>query len=545
MSAVRRLLVVLAAAVVIAAGAPVAGQVPAGDVEVIIAIDTSASMRPAIEDAKAAANAFIASMPPAVRIGVETFADQVTVLATPTTDRALLGRQIASITAGGDTALYDAVVGASGNFTPAATHKVLVLLSDGKDEGSAATLDDARAASAGLQVEAISLQTPATDLASLMALGQVTPADDPSAVAAAFARVSGLIVEVIEPAPTTATTTPTTTTTTTAPPAVPEPAAAPLPPVRATDSSPSPVWLWLGGAGVFAGLLLLGLTLIPHRMVSRARLGIDAPRGASGMGVRTMSAIDEALVRTGTRADLGSTLALAGIAMRPAEFVGTVGLAAFLVGLVGLWLGGPVLGLAVAMVVGIGARAVVIRRRDQRRAAFADQLPEVLQLVTTSLRSGYGITQALESVAEDAEEPARSEFANVLAETRLGRDMSESLYALADRMDSKDLEWVVAAIDINRDAGGNLSEVLQKVSTTIRERGRIARQVRTLTAEGRLSARILTALPFLMLLWQWRVNPANFSLLTSGVGLVALAVAGLLLVLGTWWVRHIVNSVAL
>ncbi len=90
----------------------------------------------------------------------------------------------------------------------------------------------------------------------------------------------------------------------------------------------------------------------------------------------------------------------------------------------------------------------------------------------------------------------------------------------------------VGAIDINRETGGNLSEVLDAVSATIRERGRIARQVRTLTAEGRLSARILIAMPLLMLGWQWRVNPDNFELLTYGTGLAALVVAGILMVIG-------------
>ena len=117
------------------------------------------------------------------------------------------------------------------------------------------------------------------------------------------------------------------------------------------------------------------------------------------------------------------------------------------------------------------------RTKAKRQAAFADQLPDVLQLVTTALRSGYGLTQALDSVAEEAEEPARSEFAHVLVESRLGRDLSEAMRALAQRMESEDLEWVVAAIDINRDTGGNLSEILNTVSATIRERQRMARQV--------------------------------------------------------------------
>ena len=531
-------------------------QVSAEDVEVILTIDTSESMQPAIENAKAAANDFIAAMPTDVRIGVETFADSVSVLTPPTTDRGLLSLQIALITTGGDTALYDGVVGASQRFSPNAAHKVLVVLSDGKDEGSAATLDDARLAAANLHVEAISLATALSDVESLTALGFVTPADDATGVSAAFDRVADLVVEAIEAPPATTAPPPTTAapTTTTAPnttgvavagtqPAAPTAAASPV--FESNDPGPSTVWLWVGAVGVFVGLFLLGALLFPRVRVSKARLGIDKPRTASTMGVKTMSAVDEALERYGKRADLGEALAMANIAMQPAEFAATVAVVAVVAGSVSLFVVGPIVGLIVTVLVCVGTAAYVRRARDRRRAAFADQLPDVLQLVTTALRSGYGITQALESVAEEAEEPARSEFANVLAESRLGHDLSESLHSLAERMDSKDLEWVVSAIDINRDTGGNLSEILQKVSMTIRERARIGRQVRTLTAEGRLSARILLFMPFAMLLWQWRVNPDNFARLTEGVGLALLAVAGILLVLGSLWVRRIVNSVAL
>jgi tight adherence protein B len=127
----------------------------------------------------------------------------------------------------------------------------------------------------------------------------------------------------------------------------------------------------------------------------------------------------------------------------------------------------------------------------------------------------------------------------------MGRDLSDAMHALADRMDSKDLEWVVSAIDINRETGGNLSEILNTVAVTIRERQRMSRHVRTLTAEGRLSARILTVLPLAMMLWQRLVNPESFALLTHGVGLVALVAAGVLVMLGSIWVRRIVTSIAL
>src|SRR3954454_18642620 len=157
----------------------------------MLAIDTSDSMRHAIADAKEAASALVTSMPASMRIGVETFGDDVTVLTPPTTDRALLAAQIDSIVTVGNTALYDAVVAGSAQFSPAATQRVLVLVSDGRDDGSAATLEQAVAAVAGEHVEAISLTTPQTDLASLSALGAVTPADDAAGVSAAFWRGAG------------------------------------------------------------------------------------------------------------------------------------------------------------------------------------------------------------------------------------------------------------------------------------------------------------------------------------------------------------------
>ena len=528
--------------------APARAQEPTDSLEVILAIDASGSMRPAIEAAKIAASEFVAAMPPDVRVGLETFADQVTVLAPPTTDRALLAAQIGSIFPDGDTALYDVVVGAGAHFTPTVKHKVLVVLSDGKDEGSSATLDDAIAAAQEISVETISLTTAETDLASLTALGPVTSADDPAAMSSAFARVASLLVEVIETVPSSivpTTTVPVPDTTIATVVAPPVTTAVVLTAPEASTSSTSSAWLIVGAIGLFAGLFLLTLLLFPRERVSKARLGVDKPRSMSDIGTRSVSAIEEALDRYGKRTDLGNALAVADISMKPAEFVAMVAVVAVVAGLVGLVLAGPIVGALVAIAVCVAVRFYVRRTEAKRQAAFADQLPEVLQLVTTALRSGFSLTQSLESVAEDAEEPARSEFAHVLAEVRLGRDLSDSMTALARRMGNKDLEWVVSAIDINRDTGGNLSEILDRVSATIRERGRIARQVRTLTAEGRLSARILIALPFLMLAWQWRSNPDGFELLTHGAGLLALVIAGILMTIGAVWVHRIVNSVAL
>ena len=499
-------------------------QATAENFEVMLVVDTSGSMRgEAIEQTKAAAVGFINQMPPNVRIGLVSFGGTVSAPTVPTTDRALLSQQISALVADGNTLLYDGVMAAVNAYTPAATNKALVVLSDGKDSGSANTLQAAVAAVQGHHVETISLRTSETDLAALQALGMVTAADDPGALSAAFARVADQLTKAAAAAA------PSTTTYT-----------RPAPSAEALDPSELS-FPWVPALAVFGSLVVLVLLVWPRQRVSRARLGIQQPKRMSEMGQRTISLFEE-MARKG---DLADNLTVADIGIKPGEFVALVAVIAAVVGLVGLLLGGLLLAVISAAVVCLGAQLYVQRKKAKRRRAFAAQVPEVLHLITTSLRSGYGFTQALDSVAEEADEPARSEFAHVLTEARLGRDLSESLRAVAVRMDNVDLEWVIGAIDINRDTGGNLSETLAQVSTTVRDRERMQRQVRTLTAEGRLSARILMALPVVMGLWQWRTNPDAFALLFRGFGLFALICGAVLMLIGAFWMRRIVNNIAL
>ena len=539
------------------AGAAHAVDVPAQTVtaenfEVMLAVDVSGSMRgQAIAETKTAAVNFLAHMPPDVRIGLVTFGDSVSTPIPPTTDRAVLTQQINALVANSThTLLYDGVITAVNSFTPAATNKAVVILSDGRDTGSGNQLAQAVASVQGDHVEAISLTTAETDLPALQALGTVTPADDPTALSAAFARVGDLLTKIVVPttiAPTTAA--PTTAAPTTAPPTTvaPPPTTAyvrPAPSVGALAPTHT-TFPWWGAAAAFLGLAALFAFLWPRQRVSKARLGLAKPHSVSEMGLRTASAVDEFLERHGKRSELATSLAVADINVPAGQFVALVLAIAFVVGLVGLVMAGPFLALALAVAVCVGTRSYVRFKRNRRRQAFADQLPDVLQLLTTALRSGYSINQALDSVAEEAEEPARGEFAHVLVEARLGRDLADSLRAVAGRMQNVDLDWVVSAIDINRDTGGNLSEILGTVSETVRERQKMARQVNTLTAEGRVSARILTGLPVVMALWQWRLNPEAFSLLFEGFGLVLLLTGAFLLLIGWLWIRKIVNGVAL
>ena len=182
---------------------------------------------------------------------------------------------------------------------------------------------------------------------------------------------------------------------------------------------------------------------------------------------------------------------------------------------------------------------LMIRRR---RAAFAEQLPDLLQLTASSLKSGFSLLQALDAVVREGAQPAAAEFSRALAEARLGGDLEDCVEMIANRMDSADLRWTVMAIRIQRGIGGNLAEVLTTIAGTIRERGFLRRQVRALSAEGRLSAYILVALPVLVGGWLFIADRTYMRpLYTTHVGLLMLGVAIALVVVGSLWMRKMIR----
>jgi tight adherence protein B len=163
-------------------------------------------------------------------------------------------------------------------------------------------------------------------------------------------------------------------------------------------------------------------------------------------------------------------------------------------------------------------------------------------LVSTSLRSGFGLPQALDSISRDSAEPIAKEFSRALAETRIGTDIADALERLANRMGSKAMSMAVMAIRIQREVGGNLAETLETTAKTLRERESLFRQVRALSAEGRLSAYILIALPIGLFLYMMWVNYEYISLLwTTGLGLVMLIGGIVSLIIGVFWMRRVVR----
>jgi tight adherence protein B len=521
-----------------------------------------------------------------VRIGLVGFGPTLNVLP-PSTDRAALTKRLAELRAIGDTALFDAVSAASAAFDSDASDRAIVLLSDGGNSAGTTTLDQALASLGATRLEVIELVTIESNRAILEQLavaghGSVTSAGAPSALADVYRRVAASLVNryrvryhsaasgeveltarVLTGGRTaegsTSFTTPVLVTPSTqaATTAAPEPSSAlpiqppSLPPATTVALAVAParrlglsprVWLAFGAGCFFLSLLLVALLAVPQpgSRASRRRLGIESLTTTATLTQahqRASGAIDDALSRNGRATWLARALDIGGINLRPGEFVVMTGTAMMVAILVGFVVGGPAIALAFGALVVMAAVAVVDVRGKRRRAQFADDLGATLQLLSSSLRSGYALRQALAAVADEAEEPTRGELGRALVETRLGRPQIDALRAVSERMGCADFEWVVSAIEINRDIGGNLAELLDNVSETVRERQQLFRKVRALSAEGRMSTYIMTGLPVALAAAIRLRNPHYLDPLKSGLGLVAVAVSGSLVVIGWFWMR--------
>jgi tight adherence protein B len=565
--------------------------------EVVLLLDTSGSMNEnnAIGSAKSAAASFLAELPPEVPVGVVAFADTPSLVSPLTTDRNALSGSIDRLRATGRTSLYDGIVFANSLFSGSTEDRQFVLLSDGGDTASAATLEEAIAITTEVRTNAIEIVTSESNSDALASLaeagnGRLTSITDPAALGALYQEIARSLVDryrvsftsqasgsadytltvntVFGPVsasrsvdlPEALTTT--TAATATVPPST---AAAPdgtapasatsavAPPLSGqTDSDDSqntstiPLVIGAAAVGIALTILLLVLLTGDRRGVGRRQLGIDRLRKERGrstsVGERISVLAEGAVDRSGRRTGLANALDVADIAMRPGEFVVVALSCAVTVGAVFWWLGGPLLGILGIPLTILGVRSYVSRRASRRRAAFEQQLPDVLQLITNALRSGFALPQALDAVAQQAAEPARSEFERVNFESRVGLDLGDSLQSLSVRMQSETFGWVVSALEINREVGGELAKVLAGLASTVRERQALDRQIRTLTAEGRLSSYVLLALPFLVGFAALLISPEYFEPMRESPGPQILIACGVLLAVGWVWMRAMIRT---
>lgn len=252
---------------------------------------------------------------------------------------------------------------------------------------------------------------------------------------------------------------------------------------------------------------------------------------------------EDAAASRGATGMIETALEQADLPLRPGEaIVGMVGLSAAVAAIVAILAGSLVTGVvagAFMLLIAVGlVRGIATRQRKK----FVNQLPDTLNLISTSLRAGYSLLQAVEVVSKEASEPTGREFARAITETRLGRPPIEALKDVAVRMESVDFEWAVLAMNIQREVGGNLAEVLQTAAETMVQRNRLRREMKALTAEGRISAIVLGGMPFGLFFFLFATNRSYMQpLIDSTPGRIALGSAVVLLLLGIVWLNKIVR----
>ena len=549
------------------------GVADSGDFGVVLVIDASNSMRgKAIADAMQAARAFAARRTANQQLAVVTFNGVSSVLLPFTSDSATIDAALASsppLAAG--THVYDGVATA---LTLLRGAKIasgsVVVLSDGADTGSrlsatdaaaSARRDHARIFSVGIRSK--SFRSAPLKKLGLAAGGGYSEATSTAALAPIYdqlgARLAGeYLVRYRSPAapnkkirvaiqvdgiPGTGTAGYVT-------PALPS-AAKPAPFHRSIAAS-----IWLSALTMLivslaaAGLFALGVMMIvrPRRGNLRARMAQfvslrgAATKDAARLSERVFVGAERSLETTKWWTRFLESLELAEIRFPAVQLLLWTFVATFLA----MWLLAMLGGSLIFGLLGLGVpffvRAMIRRKVDRRRAQFGEQLPDNLQVLASALRAGHSLVGALSVVVEDAAEPSQGEFRRVIADEQLGVSLEDALNVVARRMQSRDLEQVGLVAALQHETGGNMAEVLDRVTETIRERFEIRRIVQTLTAQGRMSRWVVSLLPVVLLATITVLNPTYVEpLYKETFGRVLLAVAAVMLVTGSLVIKKIVD----
>lgn len=247
--------------------------------------------------------------------------------------------------------------------------------------------------------------------------------------------------------------------------------------------------------------------------------------------------------RRGFLQQVEELLERADLPLRPAEaiffYVAIVSMA--LIGSLVL-LGNVLIAAAVALLAVVVPRFVVSFKAKRRAKRFVEQLPDMLQLLSGTLRAGYSVSQGFDAVSREIGDPMGRELRRVMTESRLGRPLEEALQAAAERMKSADFEWAVMAIRIQREVGGNLAELLMTVADTMTQRERLRRDVQALTAEGRMSAIVLGMLPPGLAVLMYVMNPTYIGrLFDNGLGIAMLVAGVVMMLVGFAWMKKVIT----
>jgi tight adherence protein B len=570
----------------------------------MLALDTSGSMTPQrLNAAKQAALQFLQKVDKNVFVGLVTFGDPAQLRIRPTLDRDPVRTAVQNLTSDGDTAMYEAAVLAARAMGKEGTRSI-VMLTDGVNEdtsGTKFTAAQARQALRGTNSEIDFTGVLVGDdsrrsIDAIDGAGSVITASDQAQLtqrltdffddgAERIAQQVRLTAQVPPALAGRSVTLRLTAGTATGQPLVyiddttvqrfgvtPTGRSAPsgltpVAPDRRFTAIPGPV-AGLALLALFAAVAvfvflgtgaLTGSAEPESPVVRRLAVYSVATRAPQQIAVTEQSATrlgDSALARSAVglmsrlarsgqvdRA-LDTRLEAAGLPLRTAEWMllhvgSAVGISLLLLVLTRGLFAGLVLGLIIGLLLPV---VVLVMLRSRRERNFLRQLPDTLQLLAGSLAAGYSLPQAMDSVAREAKPPISVEFNRALVEARLGMPPEDALEGIAQRTASKDFSWIVLAIRIQRDVGGNLAELLSSVADTLRERERQRRQVSALAAEGKLSGVILFALPIVFAVYLAVVQPDYISpLWTTPLGWLLVGTGLVLLAVGGFWMSRVVK----
>lgn len=558
------------------------------NVDAVLAIDVSNSMRgQKLETALAAARTFVAGVPNTIPVGLVSFAEEPVVRSPVSDDRASVGLAVDSLSAttSQGTALFDTIVQASGMFSGSAQHN-LIVLTDGRCRATptgngpctlTGSLDSAiqAAKQSGVTVYTIALADSNANEGGLQQLAARTggryQAITPQDLEAVYAGLANELahqfvisyrskapygvpvsVEIDLPVGSASTRflTPGLSTLT---------GQAPAEAGQPQTSSPvtsNVAMAVIAGLSFFAFLNLLILlrdfrdrTRRQNQLRSRLLGEVSTGESRDPFEIPANPWIPAAIANVAERT-VGSSraadklkrrLTQANWNLRVGELLAAVVVAAAVVSAGGFYLFGPI-GLLLGAVGAVAPLVVLSSASAKRLSALQSQLADTMMVIASSLRAGHSFLQSLDTATQEIGEPGATEFGRTMSEIRFGRDVDEALDALVERIGSKDLEWTVTAIKIQRKIGGNLAEVLEGVAKTIRERETLRRQVKVLSAEGRISSIVLTVLPILLAVYLAFVNPDYLRVLTNTrTGNIMLGSAVGLMVIGYLWMQKIVR----
>jgi tight adherence protein B len=286
--------------------------------------------------------------------------------------------------------------------------------------------------------------------------------------------------------------------------------------------SPTTVYILVGGGLLLIILLTIGIVVSSssERKLMEQRLGQYLDDGAKSDADQQAEKaaltewVSKRVAKTSYGERVARELARADLKFKIAEYFALIVISIFLFGMIAFFLGGgfkgggaSLISFLIGAVIGFFApRTYVKSQQSKRLVRFNDQLSDMLNLMVNGLRAGYSTMQALEAVSKELPDPISSEFRRVIQEMQIGIPMEAALDNLLRRIPSENLDFVITAINVQREVGGNLSEILDSISFTIRERVRIKGEIRVLTSQVRASGTLLSIIPLCLTVVLWFIN---------------------------------------